>query len=145
MSNFKSWFYDQDFENQLDCLTNLSWDSKFDWWQQSKQGIPWIVFPVKTFYDSIVSPLNNVPTWIVSPSGDALKCNVPGRYLRKYGTMYHSTWDLLIFRKSNFFSKLDSEKSIVKSFIPPFLHSWIVNRYRSRILNYELSTIFCNI
>jgi hypothetical protein len=28
----------------------------------------------------------NVPPWIVSPSGDDIKFNVPGHYLRKYGT-----------------------------------------------------------
>ena len=30
---------------------------------------------------------NSVPPWLVSPSGDVKKSNVPGHYLRKYGRL----------------------------------------------------------
>ena len=34
-----------------------------------------------------MSPLNNVPPWLVSPSEDVQFSNVPGLYLRKYGML----------------------------------------------------------
>ena len=33
----------------------------------------------------VIGTIYSVPPWIVSPSGDAIKSNVPGHYLRKYG------------------------------------------------------------